>query len=404
VTAEAIRGQDVEFVASLDIGDRVNSIFLADNYAFLAAETLGLQIVDISTPQEPEIIGDFYPPGIISDVFIQGDFAYLANGSFGLIIADVSDPAEPDMVGLYQTEGFSRIYVSEDFAYVADSYGDFCHIIDVSDPTDPFYIGELGEGRGALVPDSLAYLIFGSCVYPFDCIGGFFVFDISDIENPEELGFYWGWTPGLDISVISNLAYLVGGGHFIYDFGQLQIIDITDPGNPELLGDYYSEDVIRAVAVQRSHAYLAAEVLIIVNIDDPHNPLFATTYPAQGNDVAVDGDYIYLAEGTAFTILRYTTTAIDKIDEIPLAFSLAPAYPNPFNASTTIRYDLPKQSDIIIAIFDLLGRKVETLMNGIQPPGSHSVVWDAKDAASGVYFYRIEAEDYTQTRKCVLLR
>ncbi len=405
--AESVWGQEVEYVTSLDIGDRVNSIFLSGNYAFLAAETLGLQIVDISVPQAPEIIGEFYPPGVISDVFVQGDFSYLSNSHFGLNIIDVSDPTDPDLVGVYQPygDGYRRVHVAGDFAYLFDSWGGHCDIVNVADPADLFWISELSAAGWCVeVNDSLAYLTYGSCAYPFDCVGGFLAFDVSDIESPEEIGDYWGWTPGLDISISENLAYLVGGGNFVDDFGELQIIDIADPADPALLGNYFSEDVIEAVAIRESHAYLATEELLIINIEDPYTPSFVTSYPAQGNDVAVAGEYIYVAEGNALTILRFSTTAVDDIGEIPLAFSIAPNYPNPFNATTIIRYALLRASDVTIEIYDILGRKVETLIQGEQQAGNHQVVWDAEGQSSGIYFYRIQAGDYAETRKMVLLK
>jgi hypothetical protein len=79
-------------------------------------------------------------------------------------------------------------------------------------------------------------------------------------------------------------------------------------------------------------------------------------------------------------------------------------YPNPFNARTTISYSLPRDSEIEIAIFDITGRKIETLVQGQETAGEHSVAWDGKDLPSGLYFYRINAGEYSQTRSCVLLK
>ncbi len=93
-------------------------------------------------------------------------------------------------------------------------------------------------------------------------------------------------------------------------------------------------------------------------------------------------------------------------DEIPMPdrFSVSQNYPNPFNAATIIRYTLPEPADVKIEIFDILGRKVKTLVQGEQPAGYHRIVWDAGDQSSGIYFYRIQAGDYAETRKMVLLK
>jgi len=89
---------------------------------------------------------------------------------------------------------------------------------------------------------------------------------------------------------------------------------------------------------------------------------------------------------------------------IPTLFNLFPAYPNPFNPVTTIRYELPERTDIRLAIYDLRGREVTVLANGVQGPGIREVRWDAANAASGIYFYRLQTGDQTITKKLVVLK
>jgi parallel beta-helix repeat protein len=88
----------------------------------------------------------------------------------------------------------------------------------------------------------------------------------------------------------------------------------------------------------------------------------------------------------------------------PEQFSLSQNYPNPFNATTTIKYALPEAGQVRIDIYDLLGRKVETLVDEEKQAGQHQAVWDASRHSSGVYFYRIEAGDFAETRKMILLK
>jgi hypothetical protein len=79
-------------------------------------------------------------------------------------------------------------------------------------------------------------------------------------------------------------------------------------------------------------------------------------------------------------------------------------YPNPFNSSTKIEYSLPETRKVRIEIYDLLGRKIAILLNESKQAGYHQVVWDASGHSSGVYFYRIEAGDFIETRKMILLK
>ena len=99
------------------------------------------------------------------------------------------------------------------------------------------------------------------------------------------------------------------------------------------------------------------------------------------------------------------TVGIDHPDiRLPEGFSLSQNYPNPFNAMTVIRYSLPEPSDVVIEIYDILGRKVETLVNEEQPAGYHQAVWDATDRSSGIYFYSIQAGSHSETRKMLLIK
>jgi hypothetical protein len=79
-------------------------------------------------------------------------------------------------------------------------------------------------------------------------------------------------------------------------------------------------------------------------------------------------------------------------------------YPNPFNPSTTIEFVIGQSSLVSIAIVDLLGQEVAVLANDVKNPGTYTVSWDATGFASGVYFYRLKAGSFVETRKLVVAR
>ncbi len=91
-------------------------------------------------------------------------------------------------------------------------------------------------------------------------------------------------------------------------------------------------------------------------------------------------------------------------NKIPESFNLEQNYPNPFNASTNIEFRIPKNEFVTLKIFNILGEEVATLLSASLLSASHTVNWDASDMASGVYFYRLEAGDFVQTRKMLLVR
>ncbi|RIK72751.1 hypothetical protein DCC62_18930 [candidate division KSB1 bacterium] len=85
-------------------------------------------------------------------------------------------------------------------------------------------------------------------------------------------------------------------------------------------------------------------------------------------------------------------------------YQLNQNYPNPFNPSTSVTFALAKAGDVKLEIYNALGQKVATLVNGKLPAGQHNVVWDAKNVPSGIYFYKLEAGTFHQTRKMVLMK
>ena len=130
------------------------------------------------------------------------------------------------------------------------------------------------------------------------------------------------------------------------------------------------------------------------------------------------GEIVGTAEGgntsvrSGFLVIRLqpgATTAIDMSEGLPTTYALHPAYPNPFNPVTTLRYDLPERAELALTIYDLLGREVRRWQVPHQAAGYHTLRWDGADSkgnpvASGVYLYRLEAGGFTQARKMVLLR
>ncbi|OGC78267.1 MAG: hypothetical protein A2145_05100 [candidate division Zixibacteria bacterium RBG_16_40_9] len=96
-------------------------------------------------------------------------------------------------------------------------------------------------------------------------------------------------------------------------------------------------------------------------------------------------------------------------ENTPSKLDLQANYPNPFNANTTIKYALPSDGKVTVAVYNILGQKVITLVDGVKTAGYYTVIWDGKNAsgnsvASGVYFYSIKFENQTQIKRMTLLK
>ena len=99
----------------------------------------------------------------------------------------------------------------------------------------------------------------------------------------------------------------------------------------------------------------------------------------------------------------------EALAALPAEFALAQNYPNPFNPATTIEYALPRPAHTTLAVYDLLGREVVTLLNDWQDMGYHEVIWNGRGRrgeilASGIYFAVFRAENVIRTRKMLLLK
>ncbi|MDP4175285.1 MAG: T9SS type A sorting domain-containing protein, partial [Bacteroidota bacterium] len=102
-------------------------------------------------------------------------------------------------------------------------------------------------------------------------------------------------------------------------------------------------------------------------------------------------------------------TGVKRISEVVNKFTLEQNYPNPFNPTTTIRYSIPEHAFVTLRIYDMLGREVKTLINAEQNKGVYNVIWNGENnygskVSSGTYIYRIEAGNYNQIKKMILLK
>jgi hypothetical protein len=133
-------------------------------------------------------------------------------------------------------------------------------------------------------------------------------------------------------------------------------------------------------------------------ISTPHNGPAGIDYNRRENILAVP-NYYWNSISLIDMVLSSTAENV-----LPENCFTGKNYPDPFNAYTTIEYELPSSADVTIEVFDMLGRKVETLFSGVMPRGIHRVNWNAGDNSSGVYYYRIFSDYFRAADRMVLLR
>ncbi len=227
----------------------------------------------------------------------------------------------------------------------------------------------------------------------------------------------WGYATGGDFSPSADVSFLVAGdGQFliepvilrklISDTTWQKYIFMPLPPITGLLDVSVPSDQIAFACGTFGH--------ILKTVDGGN--FWDVDFNAISTDLtAIDfyDDSTGVVVGDSGTIL-FTTTGgtmgLNDDGEIPLQdFALYQNYPNPFNPTTTISYQLPVSSEIELTIYNLLGQPIKTLVDSKQPAGTHKVQWDGKndegkEAASGVYIYRIQSDRFIQSKKMLLIR
>ncbi len=118
--------------------------------------------------------------------------------------------------------------------------------------------------------------------------------------------------------------------------------------------------------------------------------------------IDTDGSYSY-----SETIEIDWTNGVTEVNDdnnLPKEFSLSQNYPNPFNPNTVISYQLPVNSKVVLKVYDVIGKEVATLVNNEQEAGNHTAQFNGKGMSSGMYFYKLEAENFVQVKKMILLK
>lgn len=128
---------------------------------------------------------------------------------------------------------------------------------------------------------------------------------------------------------------------------------------------------------------------------------------AEGHDQAVITfeDDNQAVQNIAYTLVSGGSPILDvPKQQQPRKFQLSENYPNPFNPSTTIQFNLLQAGEVQLSVYNILGRKVETLVDGVHRAGRHTVTFNAGNLSSGVYIYRLKTNGYSQSRRMLLMK
>jgi len=286
-----------DFLGSLPYGP-CEAVVGAPGIAYFGSGTM-LVVLDTSDPMVPSVLSHFEMGGIIRDLFLDGTRLYAASGNLGLQIVDVSDPAAPVLLGTW-TEDLPVIGVASigNTAYACVDGEDHLYVVDASDPAGPVTRGSVQVWG---IYDVAAH---GQHAYLACYTNGLHVVDVSDPDNPVEVGENEVWGLALDVAVVATRS---GTVCYVANYRSgLNVFDVNDPANPVELA---TQDVgdLEGISVEGNTAYCASywPGFTTVDISDPSAPVQLDTYDTLGEGLAtaVSGNQAYVAGSGGVNVL-----------------------------------------------------------------------------------------------------
>ncbi len=278
---------DPVWVQKIDTDGYPNKIFITGNYACITDEK-GLNIIDISTPEYPDIIGYVETSDDCFDVYVEGATAYVADEDDGLQIINVSNPESPTIVNTVDTDGIAlSVWVSGNYAYIADyDYG--VSVIDISDPLTASVVHQISTGA-----DAFAVVVRGNYLYA----GTDDDFEVWDISTP---------TAATNVNTISlcdpYTIHLDGDYAYVADgpYG-MAVIDISSPGLESVVKVVDTPGNTCDVFKQNGYVYLidSRTALHVIDVDPlAQADIIDTTHTINSaSRITVSGEYAYVSNG-----------------------------------------------------------------------------------------------------------
>jgi hypothetical protein len=372
-------------------------------------EEYKIEFIDIGDPAGPVETGYYESRASINDFKIIGNMAYVL-GSFseGLTAVDISNTAAPVVVGRFDTETDVQYQMAiyDHYAYISEN--DRLRIIDIADPANMVHVGYFAGN----VPHS-SVEVFDHYAIIQTSGPHVTVLDLVNPLSPSIVDRYSIDAPIAEARIIGNYLYLATAQSlWIYDISDHEAwvqLSIT----PVL---YTPELSVNGLDIYGNLAYVTADSLglNVYDISDRAHPNLVgySRTPGWACDVAIVGHIAVMADYSNFGL--YDCSQVVSVDDdasqsLPQAVALLPNYPNPFNGSTLIQFELPTASDVTLDIFDILGRRILTLADGQFDAGSHAVSWGGVDAggqavASGRYYIQIRANNTIKSLPAILLK
>jgi len=178
-------------------------------------------------------------------------------------------------------------------------------------------------------------------------------------------------------------------------------------GAPFLDGDIYNSSSPGAAYLFKEENNIWTETEIINSPTSSSSDFFGFAVSNDADDLLITAplaDSLRTDAGAIYFYGEFTPTSLKEETELPTKFSLSQNFPNPFNPVTSIEYRVASSEYVSLKVYNLLGKEVATLVNGMRSPGNYSVKFDGSELGSGIYIYKLQTESFTKSMKMMLLK
>jgi hypothetical protein len=388
-----------------------------------------MAIYDVTNKTAPVLVSR-YAPRYAHDVYVKNDTAYIANinsPSEGIDIVSVVDKANPVRLRTftYPNAGTHNIWVTADSKYmittdeIAPAGQNILRVHDVRNYNNirvnvATYRNPVGPAN-AVVHN--AYMRGNYAIMSY-YTEGLKIVDLTEPEDPVEVGAFdaqggssgtWGCFPfypsGKIIgSTIGTTGQSGTGKLVVVEFnnaragivyGRITSASTSQPiqGASITAIDFYNK--ARLSSAQGNYRIRTVQgntKRFVISANGFRTDTVTVNVPTNNDSILVNYQ------------LTSTMSAATENQTVARTFALEQNYPNPFNPSTEIRYQIAAASDVRLEVFDMLGRKVSTLVNERKPAGVYNATFNAANLSSGTYFYRLSAEGFVETRRMLLVK
>jgi len=227
--------------------------------------------------------------------------------------------------------------------------------------------------------------------------------------DPNEIAFIDLMTDYANSNISLNVEYdgPVRGLEFMLRYDP-SLVDIKSPS----LVTIQENVMVSYTEVEPGYLKVIAANLAGGHIQGIEQAFLTLPVEFKGNDIeiaTIDLEEINLAGATGSLVQTVARTTFSEVKVIPGTFALHQNFPNPFNPSTEIRFDLPEASHVELAVYNLMGQKIRSLSSEMMTPGYHAIVWDGTNdfgsqVATGMYFYSIQTNGFNATKKMLFLK